>query len=64
MISIVSLFVECNLLPSKSEARKMIQNGGIRINGTKVIDINLIVEVTNELILQVGKRRFVKLITN
>ena len=59
---LVQILVDLQLLSSKSEARKMIQNGGIRINGEKVEDTDLIVSVTKELIIQVGKRKFVKLL--
>lgn len=60
-VSIVDLLTTLDLLSSKSEARRMIQNGGIRINGEKVNDIQLIVTITDNLIVQVGKRKFVKL---
>ncbi|KYC73667.1 Tyrosyl-tRNA synthetase [Heyndrickxia coagulans] len=60
-INIIDLLVQLKLQPSKSEARKMIQNGGIRINGEKVNDIHDAVHVTDGLIIQVGKRKFVKL---
>lgn len=58
--SIVELLVELGMLSSKSEARKMIGNRGVRINGIQVEDPQLQVTLTEELILQVGKRKFVK----
>ncbi|MDN4526212.1 tyrosine--tRNA ligase [Fictibacillus fluitans] len=60
-ISVVDLIVELGLLPSKSEARKMIQNGGIKLNGEKVTNISLEIEIKNDTIIQVGKRKFLKL---
>ncbi|WP_348658221.1 S4 domain-containing protein [Heyndrickxia faecalis] len=60
-INIIDLLVQLKLQPSKSEARKMTQNGGIRINGEKVKDIHDAVHVTDGLIIQVGKRKFIKL---
>ncbi|MFD1737637.1 tyrosine--tRNA ligase [Bacillus salitolerans] len=60
---ILDLLVELTLLPSKSEARKMIENGGVRVNGEKVMDHTLSITVENDLIIQVGKRKFVKLTT-
>lgn len=59
--SLVQLLVDLHLLTSKSEARRMIQNGGIRINGEKVEEMDLEVSINKELIIQVGKRKFVKL---
>lgn len=58
---ILDLLVSLNLLESKSEARRMIKNGGIRINGEKVSDIHLQISIDDELIIQVGKRKFIKL---
>jgi len=58
---IVDLLTELKLQKSKTEARKMIQNGGVRINEEKVSDINLLVDIKEEPIIQVGKRKFVKL---
>jgi tyrosyl-tRNA synthetase len=59
-VPLIELLVELKLQKSKSEARKMIQNGGIRINEVKVNNIHLQVNLIDEPIIQVGKRRFVK----
>jgi len=58
---IVNLLVELKLQSSKSEARRMIKNGGIRLNGEKVTDDKLLVTIEDGLIVQVGKRKFVEL---
>lgn len=63
-IPIVELLVDLKLLTSKSEARKMIQNGGIKINEVKVVDIHFQVKTTENPVIQVGKRKFVKLGTH
>ncbi|WP_394137784.1 tyrosine--tRNA ligase [Cytobacillus oceanisediminis] len=60
-VPIIDLIAELGLLSSKTEARKMIANSGIRINGEKVNDVKLTVEITDGLVLQAGKRNFVKL---
>lgn len=60
-IPILDLLVALELQKSKSEARKMIQNGGVRINEEKIEDIHLQVQVVDGLVIQVGKRKFVKL---
>ena len=46
-LNIVDLLASIGLLPSKSEARKMVQGGGISVNGEKVTDINFIVKKEN-----------------
>ncbi|KQU60808.1 tyrosine--tRNA ligase [Rossellomorea marisflavi] len=61
-INILELLVNVNLLPSKSEARKMIKNKGVKIDGAKVEDPNLIVKVQEGMTMQVGKRKFIKLL--
>lgn len=60
-IAIVDLVKELDLLPSKGEVRRMIKNGGVRINQEKVEDVTQELEVTDGLIVQVGKRKFVRL---
>ncbi|WP_368651077.1 tyrosine--tRNA ligase [Bacillus inaquosorum] len=59
--AVVNLLVTLKLLSSKSEARRMIQNGGVRINGEKITDIHADAEIKENMIIQVGKRKFLKL---
>ncbi|QGQ45382.1 tyrosine--tRNA ligase [Metabacillus sediminilitoris] len=59
--TIIDLLVDLKLLNSKSEARRMIENRGVRINGNKVEDTNLQLLMTDGLIVQIGKRKFVKI---
>ncbi|AQX54406.1 tyrosine--tRNA ligase [Priestia flexa] len=60
-LPIIELLVELGLQTSKSEARRMIKNGGVKLNQEKVTDENLQVAIENDLIVQVGKRKFVQL---
>jgi tyrosyl-tRNA synthetase len=60
--NIVDLLVEAGLAPSKSQARRLIAQGGVRLDGDKVGSIEKTVMPDEEAILQVGKRRFVKLV--
>lgn len=62
-ISLIDLLVELKLLSSKSEARRMIENRGVKINGVNATDTKLEVTISNGLILQVGKRKFVEIKT-
>ncbi len=64
IVPIVDLLVQLKLQSSKSEARRMIQNGGVRINKEKVSDYNLQVAIVDGLLVQVGKRKFVKVSTD
>lgn len=60
-VSVVDLLVEMQMLNSKSEARRMIENKGVKINGEKIEDTRAEVSITNGLIVQVGKRKFKKI---
>lgn len=64
-IDIISLAVNCGLVASKSEARRMIEQSGLSLNGEKVSDISMAVtleEFNNDaLILKKGKKTFVKI---
>lgn len=58
---IIDLLIELQLFSSKSEARRMIENRGVKINGNTIEDTKMKVTIVNELIVQVGKRKFVKI---
>ncbi|MBT4917659.1 tyrosine--tRNA ligase [Candidatus Peregrinibacteria bacterium] len=60
--NIIELVTEANLSPSKSETRRMIEGGGVRIDGEKVPSIEEEVDISEEKLLQVGKRKFIKVI--
>lgn len=60
-ILILDLLVDLQLLSSKSEARRMIENKGVKIDGERIEDTQLKITVTDGLILQVGKRKFIKI---
>ncbi len=60
-IAIVDLLMHLQLVSSKGEARRMIDNSGVKINGEKVEDIKLEVDVADGLIIQMGKRKMVRL---
>ena len=46
--------------PSTSDALRMIEQGGVRVNGDKVSDKNLKLVPGSTYVLQVGKRKFAK----
>lgn len=60
-VSVVQLLVELKMLNSKSEVRRMIANGGVKINGSKVANAELEVSLTEGLIVGIGKRKFIKI---
>ena len=59
-IGIAAALSGCGLTSSNSEAFRMIQQGGVRIDGEKVSDRGLVLSAGFSGILQVGKRKFCK----
>lgn len=62
-IDVVSFLAETNIFPSKGEARKMVQGGGVSINRNKVDNIQLAIDKSfllhNKYILvQKGKKNY------
>ena len=61
-IGILDLLMECKLVPSKSEGRRNVQQGGISINGEKLTDPNALIALDSEVIIKKGKKVFHKVI--
>ena len=54
------LLVELQLAPSMAEARRLIEQGGVYIDGERAPQTDLDLTAERSLLLQVGKRRFVR----
>jgi len=61
-ISVVDVLTDSGLVKSKSEVRRLVQQGGIRLDGEKVHNFGMIIQPTGEHVLQVGRRKFMKLL--
>ena len=59
--AVLDLLVTIGAFASKGEARRMIQNNGVKINGKAVSDANMQLVMENGIIVQTGKRKFYKL---
>ncbi|MGL5830658.1 MAG: tyrosine--tRNA ligase [Candidatus Altimarinota bacterium] len=57
---IQDLLSEYKLVNSKSEARRLIEGGGVKVNQQKITDLNLELDLTQETLIQAGKRKFIK----
>ncbi|KAJ49186.1 tyrosyl-tRNA synthetase [Clostridium tetanomorphum] len=62
-VDMVSVIWSLNMVSSKSEIRRLIEQGGVKINGDKLIDFKNS-NIKNGDILQIGKNKFAKLIRN
>lgn len=60
-IDILDLLVKTKLASSKAEARRLIEQKGVKINNEIQNDWRKIVPVKKEMIIQAGKRKFVKI---
>ena len=61
-ISVVDLLTNAGLAPSKSEVRRLVQQGGVRLDGERVEDFSLTITPDREHILQIGRRKFLRLV--
>jgi len=61
-INILELIILVNFAPSKGEAKRLVTQGGVTLDGEKIIDFQNSVHLKNGMILKVGKRKFIKLI--
>jgi len=61
-ISIVELLTVTKMAASNSEARRLIHQGGVTIDGKKITDVNFVLRLDKEVILKVGKRRFLRIL--
>ena len=59
-INILDLLVECKLVPTKSEGRRNVQQGGISINNEKITDPKANITIEGEVIIKKGKKIFHK----
>ncbi len=60
--TVVGLLALTKLVSSRGEARRLIEQGGVTINGERVTDLNSGLPQAGEFILKVGKRKFLKIV--
>lgn len=62
-INVTDLMLECDLVPSRSEVRRLVQQGGLTIADKKVEDLNLVIsldDLKKGVIIKKGKKKFHK----
>ena len=62
-IPIVDLLLSVGAASSRSEAKRLINQGGVYVNGERVKDFREILKLDKEIVLKVGKRRFYKILS-
>ena len=61
-VDLIALLLGAKLAPSRNEARRLVQQGGVKLNGTPVRGVTLPYAHAQGAVLQVGPRRFRKLV--
>lgn len=61
-IGILDAMTLCKLAPSKGEARRLIQQGGVTVNDEKLLDTSAVLELSSPAIIKKGKKQIVRLI--
>lgn len=61
-IGILDAMTLCKLAPSKCEARRLIQQGGVTVNDEKLLDTSAVLELSSPAIIKKGKKQIVRLI--
>lgn len=61
-VPLTKLLAEQELVKSLSEARRLIVQGGVSVDGEKVSDTTFVIEQKPEALVKVGKRKFLKVI--
>lgn len=65
-IDILTLLTKSGLVPSKSEARRAVEQGGVAVNGEKVSDLRIVLEkeafLGEGMVLKKGKKNFRKIV--
>ena len=61
-VNILDLLVNLGFVQSKGEAKRLIQGGGVKLDGEKVTDMTLVITPEMNKIIQAGKRKFAKLV--
>ncbi|MCK4234747.1 tyrosine--tRNA ligase [candidate division WOR-3 bacterium] len=61
-IWIIKLLTDTDMANSNSEARRLIDQGGVEIEGKRIADTNIEINIDKPFLLKVGKRRFLKIL--
>ncbi|MBN1266859.1 MAG: tyrosine--tRNA ligase [Anaerolineales bacterium] len=59
--SLLDIIVDNGLAPSKSEARRLMKQNGVRLDDEAITDPTYALELESTVVLRVGKRRFLRL---
>ncbi|MEM7535981.1 MAG: tyrosine--tRNA ligase [Chloroflexota bacterium] len=62
-MGLLDILKNADLVKSKGEARRLVQQGGVRVDGEATRDVHLMVDVPSaEVLIQAGKRKFLRVV--
>lgn len=61
-INILDLMMKASLIPSKSEGRRLVVQGGVSVDDVKITDPNALIEISDSVVIKKGKKVFHKII--
>jgi len=61
-LAVAQVLKQSGLMASTSEALRMIEQGGVKVNGTKIENKNLTFRAGDAFVVQVGKRKFARVL--
>jgi tyrosyl-tRNA synthetase len=59
--SLLKFLTFANMASSSSDARRLIQQGGVKVNDEKIDDFNAMIDIQSDTVIQAGKRKFAKI---
>jgi tyrosyl-tRNA synthetase len=60
-IPLQTLMVDAGLATSRGEARRLIEQGGVTIDGSRIVDPGAVIRIPHPIVVKVGKRRFMRI---
>ncbi len=60
-MGVLNLVYETGLVKSKSQSKRLIKQGAVKINGEKISDWQSDINLKDNMVIQIGKRRFMKI---
>lgn len=63
-VPLILALTKANFAQSNSESRRLIEQGAVKVNDEKITDVNFQIEVKKDTLIQAGKGKWVKIITD
>jgi tyrosyl-tRNA synthetase len=60
-LGIVKLLTETGLATSNAEARRLIEQGGVSVDGQRISDAKAVISIKDPVVVKVGKRKFLRI---